>query len=98
MAGHCRWEGSDLLLQCHIQPGARRDEFCGLHDGRLKIRVAAPALEDRANRALVKFVAAAFGVSAGAVTVSRGQRQRHKELRITAPRRLPPQALIPPAP
>ena len=46
----------------HVQPGARRTEVSGLHGRSLKIRVAAPATEDRANDALVEFVAERFGV------------------------------------
>jgi uncharacterized membrane protein len=37
-------------LQVYIQPGASKSEVAGLHDGVIKIRIAAPAVENAANR------------------------------------------------
>jgi uncharacterized protein YggU (UPF0235/DUF167 family) len=45
--------GGTLVIAVHAQPGARRTGIAGTHGDALKIRVAAPALEDRANQALV---------------------------------------------
>ena len=41
MTAFYRWQDNTLLLFCHIQPGASRDEFAGLHGERLKIRLRA---------------------------------------------------------
>ena len=40
-----RWDGEDLILDCHLQPKASKDEFAGLHGERLKIRLTAPPVE-----------------------------------------------------
>jgi len=71
-----------LQIRVHTQPGASKTEIAGLHDGRLKIRVAAPALEDRANLELTRFLAALFGVSRQNVELVRGHKSRGKEFAI----------------
>jgi uncharacterized protein (TIGR00251 family) len=67
----------------HVQPGARRSEVAGLHGDRLKIRIAAPALDGRANDALVAFIAAALGISNARVAVVKGERSREKLLAVS---------------
>jgi hypothetical protein len=62
----------------HVQPGAKRSAVAGLHGDRLKIRIAAPALDGRANEALVEFVAATLDVPRRSVRVATGERARDK--------------------
>jgi uncharacterized protein (TIGR00251 family) len=69
-------------LDVHAQPGARRTEVAGLHGAALKIRVKAPALEDRANAALVEFIADALGVPRRDVTLVSGARSREKRFEV----------------
>jgi len=57
-----REDGDGVLLLVHLQPGARRTALCGEHGGRLKIAVAAPPLEGRANDALIAFLAELLGL------------------------------------
>src|SRR5687768_8335774 len=85
-----------LELRVHAQPGARRTEVLGLHGDALKIRVAAPALEDRANEALAEFLAARLGVPRRNVALLSGARSRAKRFAI-AGATLPPEALLPEA-
>ena len=63
----------DLVLLLHVQPGAKRTEVAGIHGetatGRLRIRLAAPPVDGKANAELVRFLAAAFGVPRRAVTL-----------------------------
>ena len=73
------------MLTVHAQPNPRRTEIVGRHGDAVKIRVAAPPTDDRANEALVAFVADVFGVRSGAVTVRSGGSSRHKRLRIDGP-------------
>ena len=50
--------GDHLILRLHVQPGARKNEVAGsTAAGFLKIRLTAPALEGKANRALIHFLA-----------------------------------------
>jgi len=69
-------------LSVRVTPGARRSEVIDASGDRLRIRVAAPALEGRANAEVERFVAALFGVRRSAVSLVRGERSRDKTLRI----------------
>jgi uncharacterized protein (TIGR00251 family) len=79
---HRRLADGTLVLSVHAQPGAKRTEVAGLHGDALKIRVAAPALEDRANAALVDFIAARLGVARRDVTLMSGDRSRAKRFNV----------------
>lgn len=83
------WQGEDLILRCHLQPKASRDEISGLHGESVKIRIAAPPIEGRANAALIKFLAKTFGVAKRDVSIISGELGREKRVRIHAPATLP---------
>jgi uncharacterized protein (TIGR00251 family) len=85
-----RWQGSALQLQLMLQPGAKRDEFVGLHGDVLKVRVRAQAVEGRANRCLIEFLAEAFAAPRANVRLTRGDSARRKSLQIERPGRIPP--------
>lgn len=71
-----------VTVSVHAQPGARRTEVAGLHGASVKIRVAAPALEDRANAALVDYLAEKFAVPRRNVTLVSGTKSREKRLEV----------------
>ena len=84
-----RWDGEDLILDCHLQPKASKDEFAGLHGERLKIRLTAPPVEGKANAHLLAFLGKAFDVAKSQVSLESGELNRQKRVRIHAPRKLP---------
>lgn len=86
-AGRC------LLLTLHVQPGARRTEAAGLHGGALKLRLAAPPVEGKANAELIRFLAEAFGVPARSVALISGETSRRKRVAVTGATRPPPALL-----
>lgn len=69
-----------MILEVHVQPGARRSEFAGQHGERIKIRLAAPAMENRANEALVEFLAAHYRVPKRNVRIAAGLKSRDKRV------------------
>ena len=81
-----------LVLALHVQPGAKRTEVAGIHGAALKIRLAAPPVDGKANAALLAFLADAFGVPRSSVTLVRGGSSRRKTVRIAAPRARPDRA------
>ncbi len=78
MADWYRRDGENITLTLHVQPGAKRSEIAGLHGDALKIRLAAPPIEGRANEALLKFIAKLFDVPLRQVELKRGEQSRHK--------------------
>jgi hypothetical protein len=74
-----------ITLTIHAQPGAKKTEVAGVHGDCLKIRLAAPAVEGKANAALLAFLAEAFGVPQRNVALIRGETGRRKTLRIASP-------------
>lgn len=73
------------MLTLHVQPGARRTEVAGVHGDALKLRLAAPPVDGKANAALRAFLADAFGVPQRQVTLLRGETSRDKVVRVEAP-------------
>ena len=88
-----REDGDALVLALHVQPGASRTEVAGVHgaggDARLKVRLAAPPVDGKANAELLRFLAGAFGVPLRQVHLLRGATSRQKSVRIDAPARRP---------
>lgn len=72
-----------LLLTLHIQPGAKKTEVVGPHGDALKIRLAAPPVDGKANAALLVHVAQILGVNKSAVELKSGQTSRRKVVAVT---------------
>jgi uncharacterized protein len=68
------------VLELHVQPGASRTEFAGRHGERIKVRLAARAVDGKANEALVEFLAAYYGVPRRSVRIESGLRSRRKRV------------------
>jgi uncharacterized protein (TIGR00251 family) len=71
-----------VRLEVYIQPRASRTELAGLHDGVIKIRIAAPPVENAANRALIDFIAQHLGIAKRSVRVISGGASRRKVLEV----------------
>ena len=74
---------SGVLLAVRVQPRASRDEVAGAIEGALKIRLCAPAVDNRANEALTEFLAAVLKVPKSSVRILSGERGRTKRVEIT---------------
>lgn len=84
-----REDGDALILTLHIQPGASRTEVAGEHGDALKVRVASPPVDGKANDALLRYLAAEFGVPVRAVSLERGETSRRKVVRVQSATRRP---------
>lgn len=73
---------SSCTLALKVIPNAPRDEIAGWLGNALKVKVHAPALDGRANDALLVFLAAKLGVPRRAVTLLRGEKSRQKTVRV----------------
>ena len=71
-----------VIFTVRVQPRASKDEIAGEMGGALKVRLRAPAVEDRANEALVEFLAELLKTSRSAVSILSGERSRVKRIEI----------------
>jgi len=71
-----------VVITVRVQPRASRDEIAGVMDGALKVRLRAPALEDRANVALCEYLAGLLKTPKSAVRILSGSRSRIKRIEI----------------
>jgi uncharacterized protein (TIGR00251 family) len=93
MAVWFRRNGEVVTLTLHVQPGAKRSGLVGLHGDALKIRLAAPPVEGRANEALLEFLGKLFDVPQRQVELRQGGQSRHKVVAITGSR-IAPESLL----
>jgi len=82
--GWLRYDGAArrLTLTLHIQPNARKSTIAGVHGDALKVRIAAPAVDNKANAALIEFLSETLEVPRSAITIRHGATGRRKVLDI----------------
>ncbi len=73
---------AEFDLPVRLRPRAHADEIVGVVGGLLVVRVTAPPVDERANRALCRLLAKASGVPASSVTIVRGAHAREKLVRL----------------
>lgn len=78
-----RSDGEGSVLTVHVQPGAKRTEIVGEHGDALKIRLAAPPVDGKANDALLVFLADRLGLARRDVVLRAGQTSRRKVVGIS---------------
>lgn len=83
-----------VVFSVRIQPRASRDEVSGVIEGSLKIRLRAPAVENRANEALCEFLASLLKRPKSAVRILSGDRSRTKRVAIDGVTRQQVEALL----
>jgi uncharacterized protein (TIGR00251 family) len=76
-------EDDGIVLRVHVQPGAGRSAIVGRHGDALKVRVAAPPVDDRANEEAIGLVAEMLEVKPRQVSIVDGERSRLKRLRVS---------------
>lgn len=73
-----------ILLHIYVQPKASKSKIAGTHDGCLKLAVAAPPVDGKANEEIVKFLARLLGLPGRAISIHSGDKSRKKKVRIEA--------------
>ncbi|MDF3835569.1 DUF167 domain-containing protein [Cupriavidus basilensis] len=93
MAAWCRrgkgTQQDEIVVMVHVQPGAKVTAAAGEYDGVLKVRLAAPPVDGKANEALCQWLAAALGLPRRSVSLKSGQTSRRKTLVLAAAGRDP---------
>ena len=70
------------ILRVHVVPNAMSDCVVGEHGGAVKIKLRAPAVEGKANVALICFLAERLKISRRAIVLERGHKSRDKLIRV----------------
>ena len=85
MSWYRRDDHHNLILTLYVQPGARQTEPVGMYGDALKIKLSAPPVEGKANKALLKFLAERFQVPLRQVLLKQGAQSRYKIVEINQP-------------
>lgn len=80
----CRFDAASHhpTLSVHVQPNPKTSAISGPHGGALKIRIAAPAVDDKANAALIDFLHRFLDTPASRISILRGAKNRRKLVEI----------------
>jgi uncharacterized protein len=73
---------SQARINVQVSPNARHNEVVGFESDILKVKVAAPPLQGKANKELIKFLSQTLKVSRGSITIERGLTSRNKIIAI----------------
>ena len=69
-----------MTLSVLVVPNAKQNEIVGWVDGALKVRIAAPPIEGRANEALIRFLAEHLDLSPSEICLEKGLGGKHKRI------------------
>ena len=75
-------KNQDVIVDVHAQPGAKRSSIVGEHGDRLKISVASPPVDGKANSALISFLVKYLDISKSSIQIVSGETSRQKRLLI----------------
>ena len=70
--------GEGVTIHVYAQPGAKRTEIAGLYGDCLKLRLASPPVDGKANICLIEFLARCLGVKRSQISIIRGVSSRRK--------------------
>ncbi len=69
-------------LTLHVQPNARQNEVLGFEEGILRLKIAAPPVDGKANKELIAFLSKRLGVSKSSINIDHGQTGKNKVISI----------------
>jgi len=78
-------DGAAVVLRLHVQPGAKKTEIVGEHGEALKVRLAAPPVDGKANAELLAYLAERLGLPRTALTLKSGESSRQKRVAVILP-------------
>ena len=74
---------NSLSLNVYVQPRASRNRLAGMHGKAIKLCITAPPVDDKANTAVLAFLAKLFGLPKSALQIKTGRQARNKQIIIT---------------
>lgn len=77
-------ENHSVLIKMKIVPNASKNEISGWDSDFLKIRIKAPPIDGKANKALISYLSKLCGVSKNGISIIRGEKSRQKTIAFTS--------------
>jgi len=74
--------GNGVIFKIKVQPGAAKNEIVGVQGDALKIKINAPAVKGKANRALIDFLAKEFGMKKSEIEIMSGHTSKVKKIKV----------------
>jgi uncharacterized protein (TIGR00251 family) len=74
---------TSLSLNVYVQPRASTNRLAGMHGKAIKLCITAPPVDDKANTAVLAFLAKLFGLPKSALQIKTGRQARNKQIIIT---------------
>ena len=71
-----------IILSIYLQPGAKKSEVSGIHDGHIKIKVNSPPVDGKANEALILFLSEFLNIPKSMIKIISGEKSRIKKISI----------------
>lgn len=75
---------NEVVLNIYLQPGAKKSELVGQHDGCIKIKVNSPPVDGKANQALILFLSDFLKIPKSKIKIISGEKSRIKKVVITS--------------
>ena len=67
-----------VTVTIQVHPNAKRNEVLGFEDGILRLKIAAPPVEGKANKELISFLSKTLGTRKSCITIDRGHTSKVK--------------------
>ncbi len=83
------WRGKDLILNIHVQTRAKENSITGLNGDRLKLRINAMPIDNKANQHIIHYLANEFNAKQSDIKLLSGLKHRDKQMIIKQPSQLP---------
>jgi uncharacterized protein (TIGR00251 family) len=83
-SGGCHTVKESVHIEIKAFPGSSKNEFAGVKDSRLRVRIAAPPEDGKANACLLGFLAKTLGCSKKDVVLVKGEKSRLKTIAVPA--------------
>jgi len=71
------------LVKIHVNPRSSKDGITGIHGDALNIKLTAPAVEGKANKAVISFLSDFFKIKKRQVKIKSGEKSRNKTVLLT---------------
>jgi len=72
-----------IIFKVRVQPKSSKNEVCGLYQDALKVKLTAPPVEGKANKALLNFIADCLEIKKSQVEIVAGHTGRLKTIKVT---------------